>query len=144
MLAVIALLVPALFNYTERGIFASTEATSLDEKLSLSVAIVLIVVYAANLAYTLITHRDVFALDEAPEKAEAAWPLWRAIVVLLIATAATAWMADLVSGALEKVPGVQVGEVRVGAARVQAPENVPESAIVSAVEKAGYPAVVER
>ena len=102
MLAVIALLVPALFNYTERGIFASTEATTLDEKLSLSVAIVLIVVYAANLGYTLITHRDVFALDEAPENGEAAWPLWRAIVVLVMATAATAWMADLVSGALEK------------------------------------------
>jgi len=49
-----------------------------------------------------------------------------------------------VSGALEKLPGVQVGEVRVGAARVQATKNVPESAIVSAVEKAGYPAVVER
>lgn len=49
-----------------------------------------------------------------------------------------------VSGALEKVPGVQVGEVRVGGARVQAPDNVPESAIVTAVEKAGYPAVVER
>jgi hypothetical protein len=38
---------------------------------------------------------------------------------------------------------VQVGEVRVGAARVQAPEEVPESTIVSAVEKAGYPAAVE-
>lgn len=49
-----------------------------------------------------------------------------------------------VSQALERVGGVQVGEVRVGAARVQAPEDVPESALVSAVEKAGYPATVER
>jgi Cu+-exporting ATPase len=48
-----------------------------------------------------------------------------------------------VSQALGKVPGVQVGEVRVGAARVQIPEDVPESALVSAVAKAGYPAVVE-
>lgn len=48
-----------------------------------------------------------------------------------------------VSSALEKIPGLQVGEVRVGAARVQAPENVPEGTIVSAVEKAGYPAAVE-
>lgn len=49
-----------------------------------------------------------------------------------------------VSQALERVGGVQVGEVRVGAARVQAPDEVPESSLVSAVEKAGYPATVER
>ena len=103
MLVVIALLVPALFNYTERGIFASTDVTTLDEKLSLSVAVVLIVIYAANLVYTLVTHRDVFAHDEPADAHEGgeAWPLWRAIAVLVAATAATAWMAQLVSGALE-------------------------------------------
>lgn len=46
--------------------------------------------------------------------------------------------------ALEKVQGVQVGDVHVGGARVHAPESVPESSLLSAVEKAGYPAVVER
>ncbi|MFZ0632363.1 MAG: cation transporter [Acidobacteriaceae bacterium] len=45
--------------------------------------------------------------------------------------------------ALEKVDGVHVGDVRVGSARVEAPETVPESALVSAVEKAGYTASVE-
>lgn len=49
-----------------------------------------------------------------------------------------------VAQALENVQGVQVGEVRVGAARVQAPEDMPEGALVSAVEKAGYPALVEK
>lgn len=49
-----------------------------------------------------------------------------------------------VSQALEKVEGVQVGEVRVGGARVQAPEDLPEGALISAVEKAGYPALVEK
>jgi Ca2+:H+ antiporter len=100
MLVTIALLVPALFNYTERGIFASTQASSLDAKLSLCVAVVLLVVYAANLVYTLVTHRDVFATDEPADERKAAWPLWRAIAVLVAATAATAWMAELVSGAL--------------------------------------------
>lgn len=102
MLVVIALLVPALFNYTERGIFASTEATHLDEKLSLCVAVVLLVVYAANLVYTLVTHRDVFAPDEPSAAREDAWPLWRAIAVLAAATVVTALMAELVSGALEE------------------------------------------
>lgn len=45
--------------------------------------------------------------------------------------------------ALEKVDGAQVGDVHVGGARVQAPESVPASALVSAVEKAGYPATLE-
>ncbi len=48
-----------------------------------------------------------------------------------------------VSQALEKVGGVQVGEVRVGGARVRTPDDLAESTLVSAVEKAGYPAVVE-
>jgi copper chaperone len=49
-----------------------------------------------------------------------------------------------VSQALERVGGVEVGEVRVGAARVQADEIVPDSVLVNAVEKAGYPALVEK
>jgi copper chaperone CopZ len=49
-----------------------------------------------------------------------------------------------VSQALGRVQGVQVGEVRVGAARVQIPDELAESSLISAVEKAGYPAAVER
>ena len=49
-----------------------------------------------------------------------------------------------VTQALEKVGGVQVGEVRIGAARVLAPDDVRESAVGGAVEKAGYPALVEQ
>jgi len=45
--------------------------------------------------------------------------------------------------ALEKVEGVKVDDVRVGGARVEAPDSVPESALVSAVEKAGYPTTAE-
>ncbi|MFY9747514.1 MAG: cation transporter [Acidobacteriaceae bacterium] len=48
-----------------------------------------------------------------------------------------------VTQALETIAGVHVGEVRIGAARVEAPDDVRESALVSAVEKAGYPALVE-
>jgi copper chaperone len=48
-----------------------------------------------------------------------------------------------VTDALSKVNGVQVGEVRIGAARVEAPDNLPDATIVGAVEQAGYPAAVE-
>ncbi len=49
-----------------------------------------------------------------------------------------------VTQALEKIHGVQVDEVRIGAARVRASDDVRESALVGAVEKAGYSAVVEQ
>jgi Ca2+:H+ antiporter len=55
LLAVIALLAPALFDHTERGRFAQDQVGGLDEGLSLGVAVVLILVYAANLVYTLVT-----------------------------------------------------------------------------------------
>jgi Ca2+:H+ antiporter len=64
------------------------------------VAVVLIIVYFANLAYTLYTHRDVFAFEEHPHQGEP-WPLWQSIAVLLGATVLTALMSELVSGALE-------------------------------------------
>ena len=102
MLAVIGLLIPALFNYTERGIFASTDATALDEKLSLCAAVILIAVYAANLVYTLVTHRDVFAIERKTGGGGATWPLWKSIAVLIAATLATAAMAEIASGALDE------------------------------------------
>ena len=49
-----------------------------------------------------------------------------------------------VTQALEKVRGVTVDEVRIGAARIHASDELPETSIVSALEKAGYTAIVER
>ncbi|MEO8453023.1 MAG: calcium/proton exchanger [Gemmatimonadota bacterium] len=104
-LSMIALLIPALFDYTERGLLAGANPSDLDERLSLSVSVVLIAVYVANLVYTLVTHRDVFAAipdaGEPGESRSAAWPVWRSLAVLVVATAAIAWEAELVSGALE-------------------------------------------
>jgi Ca2+:H+ antiporter len=102
ILSVIALMLPALFDYTERSADVPGRH-SLDERLSLGVSVVLILVYLANLFYTLLTHRDVFALEEEAEKA--AWPLWKALGVLVGATAVIALEAELVSGALEGTAG---------------------------------------
>jgi len=104
ILAVIALITPALFDYTERGTSSTSTASMLDEKLSLGVAVVLILVYAANLVYSLVTHRDVFSdCDEThvPEIRHDAWPLWKILGILVGATIITAVEAELVSGALE-------------------------------------------
>ena len=106
VLSVIALLLPALFDYTERGVRAGPALSdaavrALDERLSLGASVVLIGLYAANIVYTLVTHRGVFAVDEEEGAAEHAWPLWRSVGVLVAATAVIAWEAELVSGALE-------------------------------------------
>ncbi len=106
VLAMIALLLPALFDYTERGLHAAN-TPQIEERLSLGVSVVLIIVYCANLVYTLITRRDIFAFErsEAPETADPPWPVWKSLGILLAATAATAWEAELVADALGKTAG---------------------------------------
>jgi Ca2+:H+ antiporter len=99
ILSVIALLLPAMFDYTERNLRSVSEAGPLDERLSLGVAVVLILAYVANLFYTLITHRDVFAGSEETGAAE--WSLLKSLAVLAGATAVVSLEAELVSGALE-------------------------------------------
>jgi Ca2+:H+ antiporter len=102
ILSVIALMLPALFDYTERDAPAA-DRRDLVERLSLGVSVVLILVYLANLGYTLLTHRDVFALEEEGETA--GWPLWKALAVLVGATAVIAVEAEMVAGALEAAAG---------------------------------------
>lgn len=103
IISVIGLLVPAIFDYTERGMYAQADPRALDEKVSLAASIVLILVYLANLVYSMVTHRDVFAIHE-PEEAHGAappWPWLKSVGVLVLATAVIAWEAELISGALE-------------------------------------------
>lgn len=104
IICVIALLIPALFDYTERGVLHGADAARIaghEEHLSLGVAIVLIAVYLGNLIYTLFTHRDVFASDEGEAKGAAHWSWTKALVILLAATIAVAVEAEMVSGALQ-------------------------------------------
>lgn len=104
ILSVVALLVPALFDLTERRTQTGATAGQLDEQLSLCVSVVLLLAYAANLVYTLVTHRDIFAGEET-DAGRDRWPLWRSLAVLAAATAAVALEAELISGALESAAG---------------------------------------
>jgi Ca2+:H+ antiporter len=104
ILVVIALLLPAVFDFTGRNATDRRVLELTDEELSMGVSAVLLFLYAANLVYTLVTHRDVFASEE-PGDAEGAWPLWTALGVLIAATATIALEAHLVSGALEATSG---------------------------------------
>jgi len=97
-LVVVAILLPAVFDATERAAAPSANIFSIEENLSLGVSIVLLLIYAANLLYTLVTHRDVFRGKAPGGKAE--WSLALALVVMTAGTAVIAIEAELVSAAL--------------------------------------------
>lgn len=104
ILSTIALLLPALFDLTERGAPGRVNPAALDERLSLGVSVVLILIYAANLIYTLVTHRDIFASpDKDSEQAE--WSWIKIVGVLIAATAVIAWEAEILSHAMTAAAG---------------------------------------
>ena len=98
-LVVVAILLPAVFDLTQRAVAPRANISFVDEHLSLGVSIVLLVLYAANLVYTLVTHRDLFA-GEAP-RGEASWSLARALLVMAAGTGLIALEAELASTALK-------------------------------------------
>lgn len=105
ILVVIALLLPAVFDHTGRAVTDTARLAVTDEELSIGVSAVLLLLYGANLVYTLVTHRDVFASGEQGEDEEGGWPLSVSLLVLVAATAVIALEAELVSGALEATSG---------------------------------------
>jgi Ca2+:H+ antiporter len=95
LLAAIGLILPAAFQVaagaTEQGL----------GKLSVSISVVLIVVYALYLAFVLVTHSSLFTGAYHEEKDEAGWTVGRAAFVLGAATAAIAWISEIMVGAIE-------------------------------------------
>lgn len=98
ILVVIALLLPAIFDYTDRVEGQAAQLVVDDESLSLVVSAVLLILYVANLGYTLITHRDVFV--GAEPSSEASWSLKASLAVIVGATVVIAVEAEMVSATL--------------------------------------------
>ena len=94
-LAAIALILPAAYRLTV--------GAGAPGSLSVWIALVLLGVYVANLVYSLITHAKLFAGEhEAEESGHGApWSTGRAAGVLAVATAAIAWMSEILVGAIE-------------------------------------------
>ena len=111
VLVLIGLLLPAVFDFTERDIVRAPNTFALDERLSLAVSVVLILLYIGNLIYTLVTHDDIFSTNEQgnsgqqTEETSEPWSLVKSLAVLIVATAVTAVEAELVSNALEATAG---------------------------------------
>jgi Ca2+:H+ antiporter len=100
MLVAIAILLPAVFDMTERVMSPHANRGDLDERLSLSVSVVLLLLYAAYLIYVLVTHRNIFA--SGTESGVAEWSLLTGILVMLSGTLVIAVESELVAARLEE------------------------------------------
>jgi Ca2+:H+ antiporter len=121
-LAVIGLVVPAAF-FT----IAHVSAASV-ERLSVSVAIVLMAVYLAGLVFTFVTHKEMFAAIEPPEPTEGPQvPLWQAVALLALAAAAVAWMSELLVASIgSAVAGLGLTTLFIGVVVVPVIGNAAE------------------
>jgi Ca2+:H+ antiporter len=101
IIVMIAFLVPAIFDFTEKveGISASQTLIS-DENFSLAAALVLILLYVCNLIFSLVTHKDLISASD-DEHEGGAWPVKRGITTLVICTLAVAWLSEVLVGSLE-------------------------------------------
>lgn len=94
LLAAVGLMVPALFHFT----------SSTENRISLEISTILFLAYLASLAFTLVTHRQLFTRKqpEGPiETGRKAWSMGLASAVLAATAIALAVMSEVLTGAVE-------------------------------------------
>lgn len=95
MLVAIAILLPAVFDATERVMAPHANRSDLDERLSLCVSVVLLLLYAAHLIYVFVTHRSIFTSGAEPGVAK--WSLPKGVLVMLSGTLVIALESEMVT-----------------------------------------------
>jgi Ca2+:H+ antiporter len=96
-LAAIALIMPAAFQIAET---ATSVALG---RLSVSISVVLIVLYSAYLIFALVTHPRLFSGAHEAGEEDAGVSATRGVALLVAATAGVAWMSEIMVGAIEPV-----------------------------------------
>jgi Ca2+:H+ antiporter len=105
-LALAALIFPAIFQLIHGGALPGVGDERVDfgsdlEKLSLGVALVLLLSYAAGLWFSLKTHRAVFNPFSEEEEEEAHhWPVRRAAIYLALSAVAVGVMSEVLVGSI--------------------------------------------
>jgi Ca2+:H+ antiporter len=108
LLLAVAIVLPAVFHATERQMSPAANVSRLDEGLSLSVSVVLLLLYAAHLVYVLVTHRSIFESGREEEDGAPEWSLAAGLAVMLAGTIGIAFEAELVSARLAETAS-QIG-----------------------------------
>jgi Ca2+:H+ antiporter len=96
-LATIALLVPSLASQT-----GSTAAAAIIQKLSVGLAVLLIVAYGLGMLFSLKTHKEEFASAEHGEEGEAPWPIGLALMTLAGVTVLVALVSEIFVESVQK------------------------------------------
>jgi Ca2+:H+ antiporter len=134
LLACVALVMPALFELIEGSGLPSPSDERIDydstvEDLSVGVAIVLMVSYAAGLLFSLRTHKDLFNPEGGEEHAHEGepWPIRRSVIALAIAGAAVGLMSEILVGSIsEAAEDIGISEFFVGVIVVAIVGNAAE------------------
>lgn len=106
-LATIGLIMPTIYFYLYRaGTTLSPEELETIEFLSEEIAVILAVIYLLSLVFSLWTHHQLFTTPEGDPKDKSGnhhpeWTRNASIVILFLATAGIAWMAELLVGSVE-------------------------------------------
>ncbi len=134
-LAAIGLVVPAMFHLAGESAVRNALVTAeheivVERTLSLEIAIVLFAAYLLSLLFSLRTHRHLYAGQEHAGAHEPVGPVpspKRAAVTLAVATAAVAWMSELLVGAVDEAAHTMgVSEVFIGVIVVAVIGNAAE------------------
>jgi Ca2+:H+ antiporter len=95
--AAIALVIPAAYNGLVGGLYFDG-----DKSLSISISLVLLVVYCMFLLFSLWTHPSFFGSANVDNEASRQpWPLIWSVPVLAVCTAAIAWLSEILVGTIE-------------------------------------------
>lgn len=96
-LATIALLIPSAVSEAD-----SAPVATFTQKLSLGLAVLLIVAYALGMLFSLKTHRELFASSDHGEAGEAPWPIGLALATLAGVTVLVALVSEIFVESVQK------------------------------------------
>jgi Ca2+:H+ antiporter len=96
-IATVALLIPSAVSQAD-----SAAQVAFTHKLSLGLAVVLIVTYGLSMLFSLKTHRQLFASTAHTDAAEQPWPMGLALATLAGATALVAVVSDIFVESVQK------------------------------------------
>jgi len=105
-LAVVAMIAPAIFELVQGTGLPRPDAKAVDydadvEKLSVGVAIILLITYVAGLVFSLRTHKDLFNPAHGPEDHLAEpWSVRKSVIMLAIAGVAVGVMSEILVGSI--------------------------------------------
>ena len=98
LLAAVSLILPAAYHF-----LAGPSAAAHEGGLSLEISVILLVVYALSLVFTLVTHKQLFGGEGGQAHGGEAqpWSVRKSMAILAGATALIAWISEILVGSVQ-------------------------------------------